>query len=87
MLLLFHSDVDLCRTSSQRGRAASSGPLPVEKSRQGSGQGEEGLDHPSNQSAGEQQAGSRRPCPGKNGKLQRFTLEFRQWLTAVSFLV
>lgn len=39
-------------------RASSTGSFPMEESRQGLVQGEERLDHPSNQSVGEQQAGS-----------------------------
>lgn len=82
MLRLFPSGMELCRTSSHRGRAASSGPLPMEKSQEWSDQGEEGLDHPSDKSAGEQQAGSWKPCPGKMLTLTH--LKFTFWATLKS---
>lgn len=50
-------------------RAASTCSSPMEESRAGNGQGQERLDHPSDQSAGEQQAGSRSPSPGNDVRL------------------
>lgn len=50
---------------SGQGGPEPSGPVSMETEEQwGSEQGEEGLDHPSNQGAGEQQAGPRKPGPG-----------------------
>lgn len=57
------SGVELCPA------ASSTCSLPVEESRQGIVQGEERLDHPSDQSVGEQQAGSRIPGPGRDVRL------------------
>lgn len=46
----------------------------MEESKQGYRQGQEGLDHSSNQGAGKQQAGSRGPCPGKHDESQPFEI-------------